>query len=76
MSTARLSLTRRFPSGRSAPVIPDLTPAKVRMYVGMCLVDNGACSRSEAGPTANAVTASVGTWVEHPSGYAFLAERS
>jgi len=79
MSNSRkYMLTRRFPSGKVA-IVPDVTLARVRMYVSMCLVDNGVASRKEADVFARQTTAaSLGTQVEHSSGFSFvvsLAER-
>jgi hypothetical protein len=70
-SSRKFTLTRHLPGGIDAPV-PGITAAKVRMWVSMCLVDNGAAPRSEADPFAWSVTsAPVGTRVEHPSSFAF-----
>lgn len=56
---------------KDAPV-EGVTPAKARMWVSMCLVDNGKAARPEADRFAAEVLAAPrGTRVEHASGLAF-----
>lgn len=51
----------------------DLTLAKARMYVAMCLYDNQAASKAEAQEFAASVP--VDERINHPSGYGFTLTR-